>query len=122
MELKNRASERAANKRYYEKNKERHKANVVSNRRFKKYGITEEAFQFMLDQQGGACAICRKTDSGRKRWSVDHCHITNRVRGVLCTQCNTGLGLFKDSPALLRNAAAYLIVNAQGTPVDSTGV
>jgi hypothetical protein len=43
-----------------------------------------------------------------ERWHIDHCHTSNRVRGLLCHNCNVGIGNFKDAPDLLRSAAAYL--------------
>lgn len=85
------------------------------------YGLTLEAYEEMLAGQHGVCAICKlpeteidnrkgvgKTEFGYKRLSVDHCHITNEVRGLLCTKCNTGIGMFKDSTALLVAALDYL--------------
>jgi hypothetical protein len=73
-----------------------------------KYGLTVEQFDAMLADQGGTCAICGTDQPGTKGWCVDHCHHTGRVRGVLCTPCNTGIGQMKDDPARLRAAAAYL--------------
>lgn len=70
------------------------------------YGLTPEAFSALLRGQNGTCAICRAGED----WVVDHDHKTGAVRGVLCRQCNLGLGGFKDSPDSLLNAAKYLLV------------
>lgn len=75
----------------------------------KKYGILPEDYARMLRAQGFGCAICgiQKCPSGR-RFSVDHCHETGRVRGILCLKCNQGIGQLDDSPERLRRAAEYL--------------
>ena len=75
-----------------------------------RYGITVDDYDRMLAEQGGSCAICRTTKPGTKAkvWSVDHCHESNVVRGLLCNRCNLGLGYFKDSTERLRRAADYL--------------
>ena len=73
-----------------------------------KFGITADIYDKMLADQGGVCKICKKTDSTGQRLAVDHCHSTNRVRGLLCRNCNTALGKFKDDTALLQNAIKYL--------------
>lgn len=75
-----------------------------------RYGITSEQYAEMLAAQGGRCAICRTESPGgrKKMMSVDHCHSSNKVRGLLCTNCNAGLGHFRDDPDLLRAAVAYL--------------
>lgn len=76
-----------------------------------KYGITLGDYDRMLTEQGGHCAICPATEpgrAGRKYLYVDHCHSTGRVRGLLCGNCNNGLGWFKDDPIRLQNAIAYL--------------
>lgn len=77
-------------------------------RRFllKKYGLDEKVYAALLEKQSGGCAICGKKD--RKRLAVDHCHKRGAVRGLLCFQCNTGLGKFQDSEQLLLKAAEYL--------------
>lgn len=64
----------------------------------------------MLTSQGGTCAICHGTATVG-RLAVDHCHLTGKVRGLLCTNCNTALGKLKDSKELLLNAINYLEVN-----------
>jgi hypothetical protein len=72
----------------------------------RKYGVTLERYRSMLEQQGGACAICRKTQ--QRAFDVDHCHATGRVRGLLCTNCNRMIGHAADDAARLRAAASYL--------------
>jgi Recombination endonuclease VII len=75
----------------------------------KMYGITLDQFAAMLAEQGSVCAICKAdTPRGKGAWHVDHCHSTGRVRGLLCHDCNTGIGKLKDSPQLLRDAISYL--------------
>ena len=75
-----------------------------------RYGITGEDYDRMLTEQDGKCAICGTTEPGcgNSRWAVDHCHDSLDVRGLLCMNCNTGLGYFKDSTERLRSAVAYL--------------
>ncbi len=74
------------------------------------YKITEEQYQDMLLLQNNSCAICgAHTAGGKGSWHVDHNHTTNKVRGLLCHKCNTGLGLFSDNPDLLTKAREYLL-------------
>ena len=72
------------------------------------YGITVEQYNEFLRQQGGVCAICSNVCLTGRRLAVDHCHESHEVRGLLCTNCNQGLGKFQDSPELLSGAADYL--------------
>lgn len=75
----------------------------------KTYGISYDAYQHMKEKQDSECAICyTKEEDSPKGLVVDHCHETGKVRRLLCGQCNTGLGMFKDNPQLLRTAAEYL--------------
>lgn len=69
-----------------------------------KYGLSREGYEAMVSAQEGMCALCGE----RPVKHVDHCHETGRVRGLLCVQCNTGLGKFNDSPELLKKAVEYL--------------
>ena len=73
----------------------------------RKYKLTQIDFEFMLGQQGGVCAICERKPV-RRNFCVDHDHATGRVRGLLCGECNIGLGKFKDSSYLLKQATEYL--------------
>ena len=77
--------------------------------RFKKYGITGEEFRAILEKQGISCPICGKTIG--KNLSVDHNHITGKVRGVICNKCNLAIGNAEDSPDRLRAMANYLEKN-----------
>lgn len=74
------------------------------------YGLTPEQYAEMLEEQGGVCAICGTDEWPGKgnRPHVDHDHSTGRVRGILCSHCNHGLGKFRDDPERLRAAAEYL--------------
>jgi hypothetical protein len=73
------------------------------------YGLSEEGFQALFSAQGGVCAICGGPPTPkRKTLSVDHCHASGAVRGLLCGPCNAGLGNFKDSPEQLQKAIDYL--------------
>jgi len=78
----------------------------------KKYGITQEQWQEAFKRQGGKCAICHCAQRYQSL-AVDHDHKTGKVRGLLCVQCNRGLGRFFDSPVRLRNAAAYIEASRQ---------
>lgn len=74
------------------------------------YGITLVDYDRMAAEQNHSCAICE-----REAWecrggvlAVDHDHKTNKVRALLCTQCNAGIGSLQDDPAILEKAAEYL--------------
>lgn len=71
-------------------------------------GVSVDDYEKMHRSQGGLCAICGKPGDGRKSLAVDHCHTSGKVRGLLCLNCNTALGHFKDNPVLLLKAALYL--------------
>lgn len=81
----------------------------------KTFGITLDDYESMLDGQNSVCAICGKPESTIhsvtkqvQNMAVDHCHETGKIRGLLCSKCNTGLGSFKDSKKLLQAAINYL--------------
>ena len=75
------------------------------------HGMTIADYLGLLEKQGGKCAICGSFAprmKKAKRLYVDHCHVTDMVRGLLCCRCNTALSMADDSPERLRAAAAYL--------------
>lgn len=102
---------KAGQRRWLKENPE--KAAVVRMRaQAKRLGVTVEAIQAVNAACTTKCMICRKPwKPGTRKLDVDHCHNTKRVRGVLCGNCNTGLGKFKDDPALLQAAIDYLNSN-----------
>jgi len=75
----------------------------------KKYGITEEDYDKMYNEQKGSCRICGVHSSHlTERLSVDHCHTTKKVRGLLCRHCNLMLGNASDRIEILENGIKYL--------------
>jgi hypothetical protein len=92
-------------RKWYQENKDYELSRAL----VKSYGITLDDKRQMLIQQGGKCAICGNKLSAYGRGSaVDHCHDTGNIRGVLCANCNKGLGCFKDDVSRLANAIQYL--------------
>jgi Recombination endonuclease VII len=77
-------------------------------RRKRKYGMAAAEFDDLLLSQHGKCAICKRPSYTKKGLVVDHCHRTGAIRGILCSRCNSALGLFDDDPALLERALEYL--------------
>lgn len=71
------------------------------------FGISNYEYNEILKSQGGVCAICGKSPKNKKL-HVDHDHTTGHIRGLLCSNCNRGLGLYKDDPKILRTAAEYI--------------
>ena len=71
------------------------------------YGLSVEEFNSLVAAQNGRCAICDEVPTGRG-FHVDHCHLTGRIRGLLCRGCNLALGNIKDDPSRLHRAADYL--------------
>ena len=135
--LKCKACVKKANKEYYEKNRERinqrsyqwfennksrhnlnaqkwrkknpvkTKASILKNQ----YGITMLQFEDLLKQQDHKCGVCKKPQSEMKKaFSVDHCHTTGKVRGLLCNNCNVAIGLLKVDSGIdnLQNAIKYV--------------
>lgn len=98
-------SERAAARRKANLAQHRGRDRVTALRR--SYGLTEDTYSEMLAAQDGGCAICGRPPSTR-RLAVDHDHLTGEVRGLLCSRCNTALGLFEDASDRLDAAAHYL--------------
>lgn len=96
---------------WYANNKE-HAARRGRKNKLKRYGLTQETFDRILESQNGVCAICGTTEWGspvKNIPHVDHCHTSGKVRGLLCHQCNTAIGHLKDNPEIVMSAYNYLI-------------
>lgn len=83
---------------------------------WRRYGLTLGDYHELLREQDLHCAICGIRFRPDVPPVVDHCHDQGHVRGLLCSNCNTGLGLFADSPDILQQAINYL---TRGTEHDS---
>ena len=76
----------------------------------KKFGITLEEYEKLYKQQNGKCACCLKdkSNSGIDGLVVDHCHASGKVRELLCSCCNTALGLLKEDESIIKNLLQYV--------------
>jgi len=89
----------------------------------RRYGLSKQEYEALLRSQNGCCAICRRLpgNSMHRHLVVDHPHNESptTIRGLLCGQCNTGLGQFRDNPEFLFKAAAYLLSFGARNPKDT---
>jgi hypothetical protein len=106
---------------YYTDNKEKYKKYNTEKTRTRsnnhklqyKFNISRDDFNRKLEQQSGVCAICKQPETNTYRGkvrnlSVDHCHVTNKLRDLLCRNCNTALGSLKDDKQLILECIKYL--------------
>lgn len=74
-----------------------------------KYNITNEQYQLKLKEQNYSCVICNiHQDDYSKEFCIDHCHKTGKIRDLLCTQCNSGIGFFRENINVMKKAIAYM--------------
>ena len=110
MTVDAKSSEARARRREYQRAwRKANPGKVRASDRRRTYGVTDEEVERLFARQGGLCPICRVSGAD----SVDHCHASGRIRAILCRACNAGLGMFRDDPARLRAAAAYLAKHQQ---------
>lgn len=88
----------------------------------KNFGLSREDFEHLVDEHAGRCAICFRQPTGMPgdHLSVDHNHVTGKIRGLLCTSCNLLLGSCKDSVDTLRYAMDYLVMHTHMKPKTKT--
>lgn len=103
-------------------NKEKRRKNYLKSKEYyhkkrlhREYGLSKEQYKLLFDSQKGLCKICSNPEKLKNRvqgtplrLAIDHCHNTGLIRGLLCAQCNVGLGNFKDNIELLEKAITYL--------------
>lgn len=83
----------------------------------RKFGIGTDEYNILLKNQSYVCAICSKDETkkipsgGVAKLAVDHCHKTNKIRGLLCGNCNLAIGHLQDNPYLCERAMNYLLIN-----------
>lgn len=106
---KNREVERGRSKKFREANPEESRRRVRKSELKVKYGLTFDAFEKLKTEQNNCCACCGVTFEDTPH--IDHIHgrLPVVVRGLLCSKCNTGLGMFDDSPDALQKAIWYLL-------------
>jgi hypothetical protein len=81
-----------------------------------KYGISKEEHTNLMIKFNGCCAICKSEN----KLVIDHCHATNQIRGLLCANCNAGIGMLGDNVEILEAAIKYLKDNNNATVCPST--
>lgn len=102
----------AASLRSWEERHQEHRRNynrMVSLRKL--YGMSLEEYENIMERQDGGCAICGRKPGSKRKHHVDHDHETGKIRGILCSQCNTGLGMFSDDIEKMKTACIYLMSN-----------
>lgn len=105
-----------AKKRSVEWSRKHPGSNRKARRRFnlKSYGLSPEQYDEMLENQGGVCSICKCKNKSGIRLAVDHDHETGAVRGLLCSLCNTAIGLLRHDKTLFSNAVEYIDSHKNG--------
>lgn len=86
---------------------EKHKLSAKYARIKKIYGLSKDAYLSMVHLQNSRCSLCMRHEPDHFKLHVDHCHNTNKVRGLLCGKCNQGIGLLNHDPELIAKAAIY---------------
>ena len=90
---------------YAAKNREK-----IEDKRLRRiYGIGYGDYLEMVEKQGDRCGMCGTTENPYKSWYVDHNHATGKVRGLLCNNCNTALGMLNDDPELIEKAKQWVL-------------
>lgn len=97
-------------KEWRQKNQERHRKQALNyyytTGVYNRHGVSKDWYENQFKLQAGVCAICK--NQCIKSLSIDHCHNTGKVRGLLCMRCNVSLGNFYDDINLLESAITYL--------------
>jgi hypothetical protein len=84
-----------------------------------KYRLTRGEYDAMLEEQEWRCRICKGVFGRELPAVVDHCHETRRVRGLLCANCNTAVGMLADDPVRALGLAAYLTPGEESAEIEA---
>ena len=97
-------------KKYYTENKEKIDTDKRKSALKNNFGITIEQFNEMSKNQDNRCGICNNLFTVGKPFNpnIDHNHVTNKIRGLLCGQCNRSIGLLRDNPVIIKNAIKWI--------------
>lgn len=101
---KNRKAISARGKKYYSENR----VKIRADQRDYRYGLAPGDFNGLFAEQRGLCAICKEVPGGKNGPCVDHDHESGKIRAILCSNCNTSIGLLKESSVLAQQVASYL--------------
>ena len=115
IDLSPKAGQRRRYRKWYATNSDKMRL-VRLKRACKKRGVEVDIFFKALARQGGGCDICGKVH----RLNIDHCHKTNKARGIICNECNRAIGYFNDDPERMERAAEY--VRRERTVFEYVGV
>jgi hypothetical protein len=116
----NKEKVRATQKVWQEANKEKVKAKHRDWFMKNMYGLTQEHYNDIYLRQDSSCAICKTEVTPPKKLDIDHSHVTGKVRGLLCGDCNRALGLLKDNPDFCFAAGHYLKLHEQPSQAHHT--
>ena len=107
---KNAEKLKANNKKWRETNKEQDVLTMFKARLKRKYNLSIEEYDALLEAQNNSCKVCgtHAKNNLKGKLYVDHCHITGKVRGMLCMKCNSALGLLNDGKELIKKLLDYL--------------
>lgn len=100
----------ATRKKWRDNNREKYNRMLLKSHLKRHYNLTIEQYEGLLESQNGVCAICKRPEKykNRKYLAVDHDHVTEKIRGLLCNKCNCVLGYAEDNPLVLKAAVEYL--------------
>ena len=94
---------------WQKRNRERASLNAFKRSLLENYGLSYAEYERMFDEQEGLCKICQEPSTRKSgRLDVDHCHETGQIRGLLCSPCNTAIGLLRENSELFAAALQYL--------------
>lgn len=127
--IKNREKYLNSCRNYRAKNKVKHniyarnwaRNNSTSRRAYylkRSYGISSNEYEVIFKNQNGKCAICERVESSKsvlgnlKRFHVDHCHKSGKIRSLLCSNCNRALGYIKENPKIAEKMKFYILTNS----------